>query len=334
MKKFIKIAMIVAACFMFLAIFFVGVGFAMGGSNITNELAQGMSKSLFNMDKFHWNDATALDEAEDIGEITFDDWTDSSIIIYDGNLEQTEIASKDEIHNIVCKIAACEFNILESNDNMFRIESTTFGQFRCYQEGNTIYFEGVNDRRLLKNVTGSITLYIPKEMELDRLELHAGACDLYIESIQAKDVEIEIGAGKVQIDDIMASDTIINLGAGEMIIDSMTTDTYLAQIGAGEILTRELLADYVELNVGAGNATFRKMKANKISVTCAMGNIEMMIDGVETEYSYSAKCIAGNVEIGRNGGMILGVATHEGTSSDKKIIADCAMGNIEILFQE
>jgi len=331
MKKFLKVCLILVACFMFLGLFFAGIGFAFAGTNIKTEFARGMNRSLFNLD--YVKIGSHVDADSDSYEINFSDWTNSLITIYDGKLEETEIASRDEINKVICKIAACDFNVVESENDTFRIESTTTGKFRCYQSENTLYFEGINEKKIGTNITGSITLYIPKDLDLEEFEVHAGACDLDIDKIMADQVDIEIGAGDVYIREIIATDITCNLGAGNVEIDYIDTDRYVGQIGAGEITIYEIDADSVETNVGVGNAEFSKMKANTISLVCAMGSIDAVIDGNEEDYSYSAKCVAGNVSIGNGGGVILGTSSNSGLSKDKKITADCAMGSIEIRFK-
>jgi hypothetical protein len=329
MKKFVKVCLIIAACFMFLGIFFVGIGYAIGGANITTEFASGLKASVFKMDdvKIGYHVDTDFDK----GNTDFGNWSNSSIKVYNGMIDQTEIAKKDDINKVVCKVAACNFEIKESPNDMYMIKSTTIGKFRCYQNNDILYFEGINDIKIATNITGKITLYIPKDVDLELFELHAAACDLDIDEIFADQVKIQIGAGDVNINKIFAQDVSCELGAGQIVIDFIEADTYIGEIGAGEIFIKEVIVDLVETEVGVGNAEFGLIKANTISVECAMGNIEVMIDGAEDEYSYSATCVAGNVSIGKHGGAIIGSVSNK-LDVDKSISADCAMGNIKIRF--
>lgn len=329
MKKFTKISLIIVACLLFLAILFLGLGYVVGGKNITTEVANGVKESMFKSTKIKIKN-------KELGNIDFGDWSNSLSLVFDGILEPTEIASNDEINKVICKVGACTFEIKESSNDMYMIESTRMGKFRCYQENDVLYFEGVNERRFTSNIIGKIVLYIPKDADLELFEVQAGACDLKIDKIQASQVKFEIGAGQVFVNKIIAEKCICEIGAGKMEIQSVDADTYIGEIGVGEVTIKDIIASLVETNVGMGSAVFGMLTSDDFSVACAMGNIEATMNGSEDEYQYFASCIAGNVSIGKDGGVIIGTASNASNNLDvdKKIKAECAMGNIKIRFSK
>lgn len=333
MKKWIRNSLIITVILLFIGLLFLGIGYAVGGINYRIDMAEGFKKNFINEDALRVEYNINTNDIRNYADIIFDDWDEEPYTVFSGTVAKTEIISQEEVSSIVCRVDACDMRIKSSADDLYYMESKINGRFRCYVKDGVLYFEGADRGQAYNNISGDLTLYVPKDANLDLFLIEASACIMDVENIQADEVKCEIGAGQVILTGISADQIAIQLGAGEVNMFDAEADKMYVEVGAGEFTLDDGKIDKVEVNVGMGNATLTSLTVDDLITACAMGNITVQIDGMEDEYDYSADCVAGNVSIGTDGGVVFGTVGRNG-NGDKSISADCAMGNIEIYFSE
>jgi hypothetical protein len=330
MKKWIRNSLIITVIFVFVGSLLLGIGYAVGGTNYQIDMAEGIKRSFINEEALReYNIKT--NDIRNYADVFFKDWEEEPYTIYSGRIDKTEVEIEEEITSLVCRADACNMLVKVSEDDSYYMESTVKEEFRCYVKDAVLYFEGIDMDQTYGNISGDLILYVPEDAKFDDFTVQARACGMKVENISAENVQCELGAGQVIFDGLDAEQVVIQLGAGEVNTYNVQADKLYAEIGAGEFTLDEGEIEQVEVSVGMGNATLTDLVVDDLITSCAMGNITVLIDGEEDDYDYSAKCVAGNVSIGRTGGVVLGTSG-KNAEGDKSITADCAMGNIEIRF--
>lgn len=70
------------------------------------------------------------------------------------------------------------------------------------------FFESYNDREVI--------IYIPENMEFEKVAISGGAGNLYVESLRAKNIEMSLGIGKTEINALETDNADISTGIGEV----------------------------------------------------------------------------------------------------------------------
>ena len=73
---------------------------------------------------------------------------------------------------------------------------------------------------------------------------------------------------------------------------------------------------------------------DKAEMECAMGSLEMVIEGSQTDFNYDVECGMGNIDLGRS--SYSGVAQDKriDNGAEKRMVIECAMGDVDISFTE
>ena len=305
MNKFLRISMIIAFCLLLLGMLLAIVGFIMGGGN---QLGTIIKSANINTDdiqiKYINKDYDNIDV--DFGFLN-DDYD-----VFTGDYSDEQIARDNEISELSMSLGGGEIIIKESEDKYFQIEANTDGNFQYYVENNCLYITGLDG---ISTINGNnLTLYIPKNAELDLIDLNFGGGEITVESFLAETVDLELAAGTFEINQLKAERLEGNIGAGELVIDEISVQDCDIEVGMGSI----------EMN-----GTIK----NDLSIDCAMGSADLYLTGDAEDHNYELECIAGNI--------ILENHTHTGFLMEKKIDNDqdslfqcnCYMGSISIQYQ-
>lgn len=120
-------------------------------------------------------------------------------------------------------------------------------------KNGTLYLTSNKKIKRIKNIgKGTITVTLPKDMELEKAELDLKAGELRAEQIFAKDLEVNAGAGEVNI--------------------------------------LEFAAEKAEFKCGAGSITATGDAKKKIEADCGVGEINLKIKGKQKDYNYDLDC--------------------------------------------
>ncbi|MGI6070505.1 MAG: DUF4097 family beta strand repeat-containing protein [Blautia sp.] len=316
MKKFNKVCLILAAVFAVIGIGFVTAGIATGATWETfREAVYRGDFQLWPVSRVeHWMEEREhdIDEWDDewdhhidnIGEEIdrhmdeldhhIDEATD--VDRYSNKNGASMAIDISSIQELELDLKYGDVIIEPSEDSSFRVEVENVDEdyVKWYQEGDSLKIKG--DSRKLKN--GQIFLYVP-----------AGS-DFH-------EVEIQMDAGAVTAEELVTDKLDVNIGAG--VFD-----------GGGQITARE-----TDLEVGAGQITIDELKSDKIELDCGVGQIDLTVDGVQNDYNYEIKCGLGQITIGDDNYTALNKKKEIHTSgSQKKIEANCGMGQIDVEFTD
>ena len=132
--------------------------------------------------------------------------------------------------------------------------------FCAFAKNGTLYLTSNKKIKRIKNIgKGTITVTLPKDMELEKAELDLKAGELRAEQIFAKDLEVNAGAGEVNI--------------------------------------LEFAAEKAEFKCGAGSITATGDAKKKIEADCGVGEINLKIKGKQKDYNYDLDCGIGSINV-------------------------------------
>ena len=125
----------------------------------------------------------------------------------------------------------------------------------------------------------------------------------------------------------------IDLGAGQVVADRMQAEKMNVSVGAGEIILKEAQLKDVQAEVGAGNCEISGTITGNVDAACAMGNLNFVLTGKEAEFNYDIQCVTGNITVGDEEYSGLAQEQSIDNGAEKTMEVECAMGNVEILFE-
>lgn len=238
----------------------------------------------------------------------FDDMTSSdiSVDVEDGKIPNDDSYQKnsqntyDGIHSLDIELMAGEVEILTSKSDKVKIMTENISKklkLSYHAEGDTLVVESADELKNIVNQNlGTIYIYLPAEIQLERAKISIGAGTLYIEDIVANDFSVEVGAGEAIINSFTSYEADFDCGAGEMRISGIT----------GEEL---------EINCGIGNVNYKTYDS-------------------EDNYNYKISCGVGEITCGTK--HYSGIGSEQKIDHHhafKEMDIDCGLGNVEIIFE-
>lgn len=178
------------------------------------------------------------------------------------------------IRNLDVEVSKVVFQIVESDEADIRLVKEVSGEcedcLQIYQEGNTLKIE-MEDWKHFDNDAGNMTLYVPKGMLFDSVDISVGAATMEIEELCAKELELEVGAGSIAADKMAADEISLTCGMGsvEMTAEGHKEDyNYDLDVGMGSV------------SLGGSEFGGMAMKKNinhnagkNMDIECGMGSI-------------------------------------------------------------
>lgn len=221
--------------------------------------------------------------------------------------EKSASFDAQEVKSLELELGEAEVEIVE-NASAEEIVINTNGCYDIYVKNDVLY---VKAKKCLKDHT--VFMEIPANTVFEQVDISVGACDMNIESIEAKEFDVEVGAGQVTIEDLIANNAEFEIGVGEVIVDYGNVQE-------------------CDINVGMGNFEYNGVITKYSNIECGMGNTELQLEGSEKDYNYEIDCAAGNVTIGHE--SFSGLASERTINNhvDASMEIDCSMGNVTIGF--
>ncbi|MBQ9692875.1 MAG: DUF4097 family beta strand repeat protein [Clostridia bacterium] len=216
-----------------------------------------------------------------------------------------EIADIGEFDKLEMELEATELEIkigevfkAESNDEKLKV-SCKDGKLTV-KESSGLFGKNDVDRRLI--------LYIPESAAFDSVSIEAGAGNILIESLRAKQFSLDIGAGnfeaqyleitkaaninggvgKIAVSDGKINDLDIDLGIGETVLNVDLTGESDIDTGMGELrltLKRDKTEYTASIDKGIGSVTYDGVSvsggsklgegANKLDIDGGVGSINV-----------------------------------------------------------
>ena len=139
----------------------------------------------------------------------------------------------------------------------------------------------------------------------------------YPKKTEFEDVSLEVAAGTINLDDdFYAKKLKVSVAAGEFLNDGAVT------------------AEKADISVGTGNVDLDNLNVQNLEADCGIGNIDLDINGKESDYDYEISCSAGEIDIGDSSYSGIGHEKKISTpGASGKMDLDCGVGNITVDFE-
>lgn len=130
----------------------------------------------------------------------------------------------------------------------------------------------------LSNKQKKLTIYVPRDLKLDDVDIDSGAGTINIDNIDSKKLEFDLGAGDTIIKYINTDKIEMNTGAGSLKIDNGIISDMDLDLSVGETTINAQLLGNNRLNTGVGELNLNLLggKDNyKIKVNKGLGEIKV-----------------------------------------------------------
>ncbi len=300
MSRFTRICIIVALILILLGTGFAAVGATMGGFSL---LRKSGGQGIF----------YTLNHAISFGEGYLDMDENKSFPMLTGKYSNDKLAKPGEVSELYVNIGGGQLVVKQSDDEYFKVESNTKLKFQCYVQDGRINLKGFKGRLWGDYSHNSITLYIPKDVSLETIDVDLGAGAVTADRLSAGDVTFEVGAGSLNVDNLDAHKVDVDLGAGKVVIGGSTMDA--------------------DIEIGMGALEWKGSIAKDMDLSCSMGSVELGLKGGdEKSHNYSISCSGGSVTVGGSSYAegVNDMNIDNGAPGTYDI--DCSMGSVRIYF--
>ena len=163
----------------------------------------------------------------------------------------------------------------------FKVEGDS-NYIKCRQDNRTIHIEEINHHWFNKNNSGELIIYMPKNLEFDKVKICTGAGKIDIDRIDTRKLSLEIGAGETHIRELNVKDKAdIDGGAGKV-----------------EVVSSELRN--LSLDCGAGKVELEAAITGRSKISAGIGEIDMTLLGNKDDYQITAEKGIGSIKIDGN----------------------------------
>lgn len=149
------------------------------------------------------------------------------------------------------------------------------------QDDNKLQIKEKNKKWFINQEEKNLILYLPKNMEFEKIKIATGAGKIDIESLNTEKLSFELGAGETEIQNINISKQCeIDGGAGKLSISNGTIKNLELDMGVGEVNLTANLTGKNEVNAGVGQLNIDlqgEKDSYKIQANKGLGSIK--IDG-------------------------------------------------------
>ena len=232
----------------------------------------------------------------------------------DGESNILDEIDASSIKQLTISMAAGDLDIKEGSSQYFQVVNNE-SRGECYIEHDGDELEITIKGRHGNSVGAKATVWIPKGLEIDDLEIRTGAGKVETENLSADKLKLSVGAGQIVAKDINANDLDIEVDAGEF-------------KGNGKIV-----ADVADLKVAAGSLKVSLLESKSADVKVDIGHIGVKFAGAESDYNIDADCDIGEIRIGGKS-YHMGKNHHSlNSNSDNTIEIECNIGQATIDFE-
>lgn len=319
MKKFMKGCIITALILLVLGFALAIVAGTAEGASKVNEVVESVTNGKVHLNfgdgwgvfigENLWSESEALFNIDD--NTIFDD----SHEVFTGNVDKYAVGSN--VAKLDIAVGGCTFEFQQSDDKEFYVEATNAGKFQCFLQNDTLYVKSsqtvVEDWDQFDD--GEIILYIPANYSFEQ-------------------VNVELGAGLMEIPDIATAEMNLEVGAGQITVDYLQTEKCDIEVGMGEIIVKDMQVTKLSGEAGMGHLQMAGTVLGDVDAECSMGSIELDLTGSEEDFDYTLEAAMGNVSIG--GEEYSGLTQEKSIQNNagKQMNIECAMGNIEVDFED
>lgn len=308
MKKFMKFCFVLALVLIVVGGLFYMIGRRAGGRQEMDELLTEIGGGWVDFD---WEDYNIGFTGYDIDDVSM---FHESYTIWKGDVEK-QMIYQGNVEELNLEIGGSMVEVKNSQDGNIYIEGSSLGKMQAYVEEGVLYVKSVRPANLMEEIkNSSITLYLPEDCTLERLDL-------------------SLGAGQLKLGDMVVQDMTASVGAGQLLMTNVTLGALDVSLGAGELRTQDVTVQTLAASIGAGNMDFTGAVNESAEISCNMGNVNMSLTGNKQDFNYQLSCVAGSMKV--DGDVFGGAAVDRDidNGADKYMQISCSMGNVEVDFQ-
>lgn len=209
MKKFTKIAVVLAAILTIIGLICLAVSFGLGFTQ--RDFANMVDSGKFN---FSFDRIGHLDKEKDIA---------------------TEL--QQEFRNLDIELGAGVLELSYGDVEEVQVQQDKVSGFGCYVEDMTLHIEGGRSVGV-HNTDETIKIVIPKDKEFEEVDLEVGAGKARLQGLIVSTMDIEVGAGEAEITDLDVKHLNAETGAGQLSVEVVGEESdygYDMECGIGEL---------------------------------------------------------------------------------------------------
>lgn len=144
-------------------------------------------------------------------------------------------------------------NLTIKRGDSLKVE-TNNKDIKCKQNNQKIEVKEKKHNWFFNNEKLDLIIYIPENLEFEKVEISNGAGRIEIETLKSKVLELELGAGETKIENLNVSGKCdIEGGAGKVDILSGAINNLDLDMGVGEINLSSMITGRSEIDAGIGN---------------------------------------------------------------------------------
>lgn len=196
-----------------------------------------------------------------------------------------------------------DINILELELAFTNLEIKTGDNFKVETNNSKITFKENNGIVKIKekkhnwffknNYTSDLIIYIPENMiNLDEVNIDAGAGKILIENLNTQELNLELGAGETKINNLNVTENCdIDGGAGKVSILSGLIKNLDFDMGVGETNLTANLTGKSDIDAGVGNINLNLLgnKENyQIEIDKGLGIVDLDGENLNTNKVYGS----------------------------------------------
>lgn len=143
----------------------------------------------------------------------------------------------------------------------------------------------------------------------------------------------KLGAGKLQIEGIRAQEMALTAGAGQLELADLTIGDFKLKVGAGQAVCENVTSQNAAMDIAMGECRYSGKIVKDLSVDCGQGNVEIAVEGAESDHNYDLDCGMGNILVGSMRAAGMGAQQTQNNDADSLYQVKCGMGNVTITFK-
>lgn len=228
--------------------------------------------------------------------------------------DTTKVESFVETYKNIDKIDidSVSSNIVIKSGNEFRVEANNLkNKFFSNEINGTLKIREEKAWFWNSNNQGLITIYIPKEITLNELQ-------------------VDCGAGKIEIGNVNVNEFDLNQGAGVVTIENCKFNIAKIDGGAGEMKVRNSVLNNLKMDAGIGRVNVVAEITGDSKIACGIGDTNITLLGNKEDYYIKTEKGMGNIKINninQNDNSTYGLGKN-------KLKIESGMGNINVNFSK
>jgi len=180
------------------------------------------------------------------------------------------------------------------------------------------------------NFGPKITVYIPKDMTIETLDLSLMSGDVRIDSLKTRNVRINGASGNITAKNLLVEDALTaNLMSGDILFDSVEAQTMRIDGASGNFTARGIAIErMLAINLMSGDVSISGDLRGETSFSGASGNLSLEIDGKASDYEWRIDAFAADITVRDSSNTL----PNSSSGGPNRISVDAMSGDISIRF--